>query len=107
MSVYKEGYYAVELIKKQSKQLYADACDFGAPVKKGDDLWNWAKQAIDWYGNPKTRKQDNYGTGTTVSQVIELMDEWNTGKEEHFKITYTTTRRDKRMDGFLTVSKIR
>ena len=34
MSVYKEGYKAIEMIERSSKQIYSDACDFGAPTKK-------------------------------------------------------------------------
>lgn len=105
MSVYKEGYYAVELINKASKQIYSDACDYGAPVKKGDSLWNWTKQLVEWYGVQGTRQVSEYGTGATVEHVVELMDEWNTGRIDRFKVSYITTRGDRRHDGYVTVSK--
>ena len=44
MAVYREGYKAIELIAKHSVQIFRDACDKGAPTKKGDNLWNAAKQ---------------------------------------------------------------
>ena len=107
MSVYKEGYYFINLIEKASKQIYPDACDFGAPIRKGDTLWNGMKQIVDWYGNPDTKKVVTYGTGATVSCVIELIEEWRTGREEHFKLTYVTTRGDKNMDGYAYVERIK
>jgi len=73
MSVYKEGYHTVELIQKQSKQIWPDACDFGAPTKKDDDLWKWVKQASEWYGIKTCRKSDYTGH---VSTIISLIDEW-------------------------------
>ena len=101
MSVYKEGYHAVQLIQQHSRRIYPDAADFGAPTKQGDDLWMWVKQAIDWYGVKGSRQQTDYSTGTTVSHNIKLIDEWNTKREEYYKITYTTH------DGYFTVDKLK
>lgn len=44
MAVYREGYKAIEMIEKSSKRIYNDACDYGAPTKSGDVIWNYAKQ---------------------------------------------------------------
>ena len=104
MSVYKEGYHAIELIKKKSVQIYADACDFGAPIKIGDELWNWVKQLADWYKVEGTREAGSWG----VSITVELMDEWNTGAEERFRVTYCRTKigECKGFDGFVNVVRI-
>ena len=107
MSVYKEGYHLVSMIEKASKRIYPDACDYGAPVRKGDVLWNEIKQIIEWYGNKETRVVELYSTGTTVKCTIELMDEWTTGREEHFELTYVTTRKDKNMDGYVYVTQVK
>ena len=107
MSVYKEGYYAIQLIQQRSRQIYPDAADYGAPTKQGDDLWMWVKQAIDWYGVKGSRQQTNYSTGATVSHVISLIDEWNGGYEDQFRITYTTTRNNESHDGYFTVERVR
>ena len=106
MSVYKEGYHAIQLIQSQSKQIYPDACDHGAPTREGDSLWAWVKQLIDWYGVKGTRQQTNYSTGKMVSHIIILKDEWNGGWEEHFKITYTTTYGNKNHDGYFQVERV-
>ena len=98
MSVYKEGYFIVESLQKQSKQIYPDACDFGVLVKKGDANWNMAKQLIEWYGVKETRKVEVYSTGKSVDCDVELLDEWavsdkrKTEKEalDKFRISYTT-----------------
>lgn len=76
MAVYREGYHAIELIQNNSFQIFPDACDFGVPVKKGDEIWNWSKQLIEQYGVEGTRKENRYGTGYSVEAQVELMDEW-------------------------------
>jgi len=93
MSVYKEGYCIVDQIHKRSKQIYPDACDYGALTQIGDELWKMVKQLIEWYGLPETRSQVDYGSNNeyhTLEVIVELMDEWNTGRIEPFLITYTT-----------------
>ncbi len=107
MSVYKEGFYAVELIKKNSRQIWNDACDFGAPMKNGDELWNWTKQLIDWYGVEGTRKQENYSTGTTVKQRVSLMNEWTDGSEVMYEVTYTTVANNKNIDGYVYLVRVK
>ena len=108
MSVYKEGYHAIQLIQSQSKQIYSDACDHGAPTREGDSLWMWVKQLIDWYGVKGTRQQTNYSTGTTVTQEVELMEEsiWNNRRTERFRVTYVTTRGNKQHDGYFQVDRV-
>jgi len=93
MSVYKEGYMIVSEIQKRSKQIWNDSADYGALTQVGDQLWNMVKQLVEWYGLPETKRITYYpGTREVCSMeiTVELMDEWNTGRIEPFKITYTT-----------------
>ena len=124
MSVYKEGYHAVELIQKQSKQIYSDACDYGAPTKQDDEIWKWVKQASEWHGIKSTYKRVGYSTASKeASIVISLMNEWKYSDDaeygkrlneddytEYFKITYIKTNMKRSLhpgnDGFFTVEKI-
>lgn len=111
MSVYKEGYYALSKIEKFTKRIHSDGCDYGAPVKKGDPLWNLVKQLVDWYRvkEKSTRHIDEYVLGgTTVSEEVELMIEgdYRQGTIERFRVTYVTFQtRD--MDGYVYVDKIK
>lgn len=107
MSVYKEGFHAVELIKKNSRQIWNDAADFGAPVKKGDALWNWTKQLIDWYGVENSRQQESYGTGTTVKHKVSLLNEWSDMSEVMYEVTYVSVRNDKNMDGYVYLIRVK
>jgi hypothetical protein len=110
MSVFKEGYHALESIHKQAKQIWPDAGDFGAPVKEGSSLWNELKQLCEWYGIKSTR----YASAPdkkhrTVSIYVHLMDEWavsdeiKTEKEatEFFKVTYNKCPGIPDADGFI------
>lgn len=106
MSVYKEGYYAIKLIEQNSKRIYPDACDFGAPIKVGDEIWNWAKQLCSWYGVEGTKKVDAYSTGTTVTQTVELGTETRPFKVTRYSVTYVTTRGDKNQDGYIYITKL-
>lgn len=105
MSVYKEGYSGLALIIRKSITIFADAADYGAPTKRGDTLWNTAKQIADWYGTKNTRVLYDYTTGKTIEIIVELMDEWDTGRVEQFKICYITcnTGRCKGYEGYLQV----
>lgn len=112
MAVYREGYSAVKDIQNQSRQIWPDACDYGAPTKIGDRLWNTVKQAIDWYGIKSTRTSKMKGH---VTAVISLMDEWavsdgrKTDEEatEYFKIDYYAIKRiPGGYDGFFEIVKI-
>lgn len=111
MSVYKEGFYAVRTIRNSMKQVYPDAADFGAPVRKGDELWNWAKQAVDWYGVEGTRKVERYLTGVTVTADIELMYEGDgpqRGEVLRFRIEYVSASGLKGgYMGYLTCEEVR
>jgi len=101
MSVYKEGFEAVRMIKKASRQVWPDSADYGVPVKKGDALWNMTKQLVNWYGVENTRVQENYLGGKSVSQEIELMDEWNTGDIHRYTVCFVTVSNHKDMDGIV------
>jgi len=101
MSVYKEGFYAVEEITKASRQIWNDSDDFGAPTKKGDGIWALTKQLVEWYGVPNTRKEERYSTGAAVSHVVELMDEWNTGNTFRYLVTFVTVANDPNVDGYV------
>ena len=81
MAVYREGYKAIELISKKSTRIFMDACDYGAPTKKGDEVWNAAKQLCKSYGIEGTRKENRYSTGRSVSQKVTLIDEWAVSDE--------------------------
>lgn len=105
MSVFKEGYHAVKMIQDQSLYIYHDAADYGALTTKGDNLWTWVKQAIEWYGVKGSRRQTTYSTGVTVSHDIKLMREYGNGGDDHFRITYTTTNL-KPYDGYFQVEKV-
>ena len=76
MAVYREGYHIIREIQKASIQIFPDACDFGAPVKQKDSIWNSMRQLIEWYGVNGTREENRYDTGRSVSQKILLTDEW-------------------------------
>ena len=107
MSVYKEGFYAVNAIERASKQIYPDACDYGAPTTKGDSLWKYAKQLFDWYGIKSTRQQENYETGKSVEAYVHLIDEWQTGDDIFYRVFYVTaTRIPGGGDGIISVEKI-
>ena len=114
MSVYKEGYHALELIEKNSKQIWQDACDFGAPTKEGDEVWNWTKQLVEWYGIPSTRKSTVYSKqNAEVSIIVSLIDEWAVCDEiktieqatEFYKITYFK-HSIINADGFFTAERV-
>jgi len=116
MAVYREGYHAVEEIQKASKQIYPDAADYGAPVKKGDNLWNLANQLVEWYPAPnKIRERYDYGTGTTVITWAELMDEWAVSDNRKsvkeamdlYKITYVQVKNNRLpgYDGYIYIEK--
>jgi hypothetical protein len=93
MSVYKEGYYIIDEIERASYQIYPDAADYGAPVVKGDKLWNAVGQLYDWYGDKETRRLQEYGTGKSVEFVAELVVEgdYRKGEYDYFKIEYHTS----------------
>jgi hypothetical protein len=106
MSVYKEAVHAIKLIQSRSKRVYSDACDFGVPVRKGDEIWNWAKQLVDWYGEEGTREVTKYSTGTTVSHLVSYMPhEHQSARFERVKVVYVTTRHEQNMDGYIYVEK--
>jgi hypothetical protein len=116
MSIYKEGYHALNEIQSQQIRIYDDACDFGVPVKKNDSNWNLAKQLFAMYGDKTTRKQHDYSTGSNVYSFFTLIDEWSVSDErktlkqatETYSMHYTTckTGKCKGYDGFVSIHKI-
>lgn len=119
MAVYREGYHAVEEIEKNYTRIWDDACDEGALVKKDDDLWNWTKQLVEWYGVKGTRKVNDYANSIQVEHEVKLMDEWaySDGRKseseaiERFKVSYYMEKRgirkgSKKYDGFVRVERI-
>lgn len=106
MSVYKEGWYAVRIIQNRSIQIEPFSADYGAPVRKGDGIWNWTKQLAEWYGVPNTRQVNTYSTGTTVSIMIRLMNE-STCKYHTFRLTYVTTHHHPEWDGYVEVEEVK
>lgn len=117
MAVYREGFKAIEEIKKLSVNIFNDACDFGAPTKKGDKIWNTAKQLVDWYKIEGTRKHDKYSTGESVSVEVKLIDEWAVSDErktlkeatEKYRVNFVTCNsgKCKNMSGYIYVEKIK
>lgn len=115
MSIYKEGYFAVESIVKESVQIYNDACDFGTPCKKGDKVWNAAKQLVEWYGDKKTRSEERYSTGRSCKSDFTLIDEWAVSDErktlkqatENYSIEFIscTDGKCKGFDGYVVIYK--
>lgn len=73
MAVYREAYSALDLIESRAQQVFKDAADYGAPVRKGDDLWNAIKQLHDWYRDKSSTTQKDKQRGHFH---IEIMDEW-------------------------------
>lgn len=116
MSVFKEGYHALEIIQKQSKQVWPDACDFGAPVKEGDSTWIAAKQLSDWYGIKSTREVSVINSANkTVKVVVSLMDEWSVSDghktaeqaTQYFEVSYYKAPNiPGNYDGFFAVEEI-
>lgn len=106
MSVYKEAYFILAAIATRSHRIYEDACDFGAPVKIGDPLWNNLKYLASFMVEG-TREENRYSTGRSVSMDIELMDEWG-GQEHpteyfHLEFVSCTTGKCKGYDGYVNL----
>lgn len=116
MAVYREGYHAVNEIQKASIPIYPDACDFGAPTKKGDKIWKIAGQLVSQYAVEGTRKEYRYATGRSSSAVVSLLDEWAVSDgfktpaqaRDLFNIEYTscTSGACNGFDGYITVTKV-
>ena len=116
MSVYKEGYHAINEIQAQSVQIYSDACDYGVPCKKGDSTWNLTNQLATWYGDKDTKKVNAYSTGKSVDITVTLMDEWAVSDErktikeatENYNLSFVTckTEKCKGYDGYVTLTKL-
>jgi len=109
MSVYKEGYHAVELIQKGYKQIWPDACDEGTPVKEGDQTWKWVKQLCEWYGIKSTREVSVINAGNkTVKIVVSLMNEWQPPYQvQYFEVSYYKAPRiPGGYDGFFAIEEI-
>ena len=81
MAIYREGFKAIEAIEKSSKRIYDDAADYGALTNKGDEIWNTAKQLVDWYKVEGKREENRYSTGRSCSAIVELIDEWAVSDE--------------------------
>ena len=116
MAVYREGYLIVEEIEKASVRIFQDSCDFGAPTKKGDKIWNLATQLVSMHPIKGTRNENRYKTGRSVSHDIELIDEWaysddsKTLKEatDIYRIEFTSCDYGKceGYDGFINIFKL-
>ena len=101
MSVYKEAYFALQTIEDRSRRVFEDACDFGMTMKKDDSNWKLLHGLIEMYGEKETRKLIEYGTGTSVSIDIHVMNEMDGSFDnEVFRINYVTCRGNKEMDGY-------
>lgn len=116
MSVYKEGYSAVELISNNSKRIFDDACDWGAPTRKGDKIWNAANQLCKDYGVKGSRVVNRYLSGRSVKQQVVLIDEWSVSDErktikqatEKYEVTFVSCTKGacKGYDGYIVIVKL-
>lgn len=117
MSVYKEGFHALNMIQTNSKRIYPDAADFGALVQKEDKLWKTAKQLIDEYAEKGTRKEERYATGCTVEAIVKLVDEGAVSDErktvseatERYRVVFVGVQGRKiqsKYDGYIYAEKI-
>ena len=96
MSVYKEAYQALNLIRKNEEQVFIDACDVGVPVMVGDEIWN-AITTLNEYHNPKTNGRNKNKKYNTSYFEVTLYDEaaYSNGDktaleaEETYRIYYT------------------
>lgn len=84
MSVYKEGWYCLKVL---------DEVKMSTNLKKGDKYWNAAKQLVEWYGVPDTRKQVLSEGGATVTQEVELINEGDTMTKHRFMVAAVTTKK--------------
>ena len=92
MAVFREGYKAVELIQSLSGQVFIDACDYGAPVTKGDAVWDEIKQLMAY-----ADKGDIVRGEDGVEGTVTLIDEWAVSDRRKtveqatdiFKVVYT------------------
>lgn len=114
MSVYKEGYHIIKELIQRSKLIWdGDDYYYGVLTNKGDIVWYLVKQLVTLYGLPETRKQTNYGLKNELRHlevIVELMDEWNTGNIEPFKITFTSVQKNNvggvKWDGRIGIKKL-
>ncbi len=108
MSVYKEGFHAIKLIQQNSKRIFNDAADYGALVKKGDELWNWTKQLVDSYGVKASKTVNRYETGASCSCIVKLMNEHTDGKERLFRVEFikSSARELKGYAGFVNIEEL-
>lgn len=116
MSVYKEGYSAVELIKSHSRRIFNDACDWGAPTKSGDKIWNAANQLCKEYGVKGSRVVNKYLSGRSVKRQVILIDEWAVSDEiktikqatEKYEVTFVSCTKGacNGYDGYITIVKL-
>jgi hypothetical protein len=116
MAVYREGYKAKELIERNSKKIFQDACDYGAPAKKGDAIYIAATQLATMYGDEITRRENRYPTGRSVSINFTLIDEWAVSDErktieeayEFYRLDFISCTEGacKGYDGYVSIIKI-
>ena len=116
MSVYKEGYIITEQLQNSALRIFNDACDYGTPVKVGDENWNNVRQLFDFYGEKESRKVQRYATGTTASFDFTLIDEWAVSDErktveqatENYRLEFVTCDkgRCKGYNGYITITRL-
>jgi hypothetical protein len=112
MAVYREGFDIMNKIQRASQLIYPDACDYGAPAKQGDTLWNDLTQLIEWYGVEGSVSRNRYG----CCAVVELVDEWAVSDgvktmqqaTQSYYVSYTkcTTGSCRGYDGFIYIDKL-
>lgn len=108
MSVYKEGFYALGEITAAQTKIYPDACDYGAPTKKGDRLWNCAGMLKENYAIEGTKKVHRYSTGVSAEIQIKLFTESDNPQEMKYRMEFIscTSGACKGKDGFIYIEKL-
>lgn len=88
MAVFREAFNAMELIQKNSSQVFSDAADYGAPYVKGDKIWD-ACQQLASYHDPGTEKSEKWKGGKTLEIIV--IDEWavSDGRKTVEQATFT------------------
>lgn len=97
MSVYKEGFYFLEVLMDQARKAGGKL-----PICKGDKPWAMVEQLVKMYGESEDRHMVKKSDGhVIVDQGLLLMDEWESGKEISFFIKYDAQTKE---TGLLSIS---
>lgn len=74
MSVFKEGYKAIETIQRNTQQVFNDACDAGAPVYIDGVIWKVIQTLVNYLDDDERAGIVRTNEGCTCK--VTLIDEW-------------------------------